>query len=210
MQGTSKDTRSERVQNDSLLEIDDAASYAAFGVEPLTVHEIFGWYLLMSRSWFKRIWVMQEWISCRHVVLICGEILIDPSSFVFRVADFQSRGWIDQMQHMIIGNRWGPAEKYIGLVAGKLELFAPVRDYEEVPWIYRAELDYDIHDDLDEALLSAHLLRLLVYDRETRPIVWKLKYHLLCRIGLISFLVLVCRSLSLRNDRCRIQGALLV
>ncbi|OBS23478.1 hypothetical protein FPOA_04028 [Fusarium poae] len=172
MQGTSKDTRSERVQNDSLLEIDDAASYAAFGVEPLTVHEIFGWYLLMSRSWFKRIWVMQEWISCRHVVLICGEILIDPSSFVFRVADFQSRGWIDQMQHMIIGNRWGPAEKYIGLVAGKLELFAPVRDYEEVPWIYRAELDYDIHDDLDEALLSAHLLRLLVYDRETRPISW--------------------------------------
>lgn len=81
------ENRPDKVQKDELLRIDGAESYTAFGLKQLTVHELFGWHLLLSRSQFKRSWVMQGWILSQHAVFICDGILIDPLDFMFRIAD---------------------------------------------------------------------------------------------------------------------------
>jgi AAA+ superfamily predicted ATPase len=171
--GTTGD-RSAKVQSEELLDLTECQSYTALGLKPLTRRQLLGWYLLLSRSWFKRAWVMQEWILSQNATFICGDMLIEPLEFIFRVADFQSRGWISQMQHLVIGNLWEPQETRIPKFSRKAEIVVPQtllplsieREHADIPWIYRAELDYDIHDDLDTAHLSAHLLRRMVNEED--------------------------------------------
>ena len=90
------------------FDIFDKASYLDLGLETPTEDQLLGWYLLVSRSWFTRAWVMQEWALSSNAVLICRDILIHPAKFAFHFDEVQGRGWKSSIQNMICWRLHGP------------------------------------------------------------------------------------------------------
>lgn len=91
-----------------LFDILDKSSYIDLGLEPLLEGPLLGWYLLVSRSWFSRAWVVQEWALAPNAAMLCGHILIDPLEFTRHLVEVQVQGWKGRIEHMIYARINGP------------------------------------------------------------------------------------------------------
>ncbi|KAI9154902.1 ATPase family AAA domain-containing protein [Paramyrothecium foliicola] len=76
-------------------------SFLELGIEPVLPEELVGWYLFVSRSWFKRAWIVQEWVLSPTCVFLCGAVAMKQDLFWNRITQYVETGWLSQIQDIV-------------------------------------------------------------------------------------------------------------
>ncbi|EQB52421.1 ATPase [Colletotrichum gloeosporioides Cg-14] len=159
------------IDRSRLFDICDPKAFEALGLEPVDLLDLVGWYLLLSRSWFKRAWTAQEWVLSPTCFLLCGTFMINAKRFCNLFLNFSRRHWLWQIQRLVIANILDPETMAIptGLDQFNTDhrFFDLESNYRTLP-LFTANLDYSIFDQFDMSLLTIYILRELFADERSK------------------------------------------
>ncbi|KAH9227145.1 hypothetical protein K456DRAFT_1931805 [Colletotrichum gloeosporioides 23] len=155
------------------FDIFDPKAFEQLGLEPVDLADLVGWYLLYSRSWFKRAWVVQKCVLSPNSLFLCGTLMFSVRTVCTMLINLARQGWALPIQDLVIANLLDPETMAI-----PTELEKYKRDHRDsslkskyftLP-LFRARLDYSILDQLDESLVAVyHLRHFLTTERSKTP-----------------------------------------
>ncbi|KAF4938599.1 Cell division cycle protein 48-like protein [Colletotrichum fructicola] len=159
------------IDRSRLFDICDPKAFEALGLEPVDLLDLVGWYLLLSRSWFKRAWTVQEWVLSPTCFLLCGTFMFNAKSFCDLFLNFSRRHWLWQIQRLVIANVLDPETMAIPTGLDQFNsdhrFFDLESNYRTLP-LFRANLDYSILEQFDLSLLTVYILRDFFADERSK------------------------------------------